>query len=176
MSKPLTYSSNTCFSTSPFECNNIPNNIEGIRSRFSNYYWSRFSPETPSINTDMMVPELSEWLRRVQIRIKKSVSSLETKQIENTRWLSTSVGVAAIDFFKNTADLFPVEPIVYASNEGELVAEFRGKTGAITAVISPSFVILFANIKGDPLYVQINREEKSFYDADSTSQCIKVGV
>jgi uncharacterized protein YgbK (DUF1537 family) len=64
------------------------------------------------------------------------------------RWVAQDIADAADEFFQDTADLLPEEPVLYASRQGDLVAEFKGDHGTMTSIISHTFVLLFAVIDG----------------------------
>jgi hypothetical protein len=101
--------------------------------------------------TQIRVPGLSQWLDRVERRIVNSIAFEERRLEEPGRWLSPDVAEAALGFFRNTADVLPSEPFVYASRLGDLVAEFAGAYGTLTSVVSPHFIILFAQIGEEPI-------------------------
>jgi hypothetical protein len=67
------------------------------------------------------------------------------------RWISQAVANSAVDFLQATADLLHEQPFIYSSNNGDLVAEFSANRGTLTAVASPSSVLLFAVVDGVPI-------------------------
>jgi hypothetical protein len=97
-----------------------------------------------------IIPSTS-WLPDVERRIQDSMVPNEYKLARSeTEWLSEDTGVAALNFFQNTADILPAEPFLYGSNRGALVAEFKAASGTLTAIISPNEVIVFAVTTADP--------------------------
>jgi hypothetical protein len=84
------------------------------------------------------------WLPLVERRIEDSKIPKEYEPLEPAEWLSEDVANAALRFFQNTADILPSEPYLYASKQGALVAEFTTGSGALTTIISPDSVVLFA--------------------------------
>jgi len=92
-------------------------------------------------------PIQPKWLANTQQYIRGSIVP-NAQLINDGRWLGQDTADAAADFFQKTADLLPGEPFVYSSQKGDVVAEFKGERGAMTAVVSPAFVLLFAVIDG----------------------------
>ena len=84
------------------------------------------------------------WLATVEQRIKASVAPESYPDQGNGAWLRTAVGSAAVDFFRSTSALLPSEPYIYASEAGDLVAEFMGLRGKMTCIVAPSVVYVFA--------------------------------
>jgi hypothetical protein len=115
--------------------------------RLDSPYLLNISPVTP-------------WLSSVERRIEDSIVPIEYEGLSPTQWLREEVGQAAIRFFQNTADVLPVEPFLYGSQTGALVAEFVAKRGTLTTVVSPNTVIVFA-VKADepdtPVQVTLKR-------------------
>jgi hypothetical protein len=99
------------------------------------------------------------WLAAVERRIEKSIVPKEYESLGSGEWLREEVGQSAIRFFQNTADILPGEPFIYASQTGALVAEFTAPTGALTTVVSPTSIILFA-AKADELNAPVQRTVK----------------
>ena len=96
------------------------------------------------------IEPFTSWLSSVERRIKDSIVPKEYETTLSTEWLREEVGQAAIRFFQNAADILPGEPFLYASQTGALVAEFNSPRGALTAVISPNAITLFAVKADDP--------------------------
>jgi hypothetical protein len=82
----------------------------------------------------------------VEKRIENSVLPMEYEAglAHEGEWLREEVGRSAIRFFQHTADILPSEPFIYASQTGALIAEFDTPAGALTTIISPTSIILFA--------------------------------
>lgn len=94
----------------------------------------------------------SSWLPTVEKRIENSVLPMEYEAVvaDQGEWLREDVGRSAIRFFQHTADILPSEPFIYASQTGALVAEFSAVGGALTTIISPTSIILFATSNTTP--------------------------
>jgi hypothetical protein len=116
-------------------------------------YVRMFSPrpaKTPSLLTNdsaitMPQPIAAEWLENVCQRIANSVLMPgERSQNDDEAAISQEIGDSATWFFTNTSDVLPTEPHLYSSRSGDLVAEFEGKYGRLTAIISDSSVLAFA--------------------------------
>lgn len=118
------------------------------------------------VDPSILVPVQPEWLSTVQSRINKSI--VPGGLVENDgRWLSQQTAVAAIDFFNATADLLPGEPFIYSSLEGDLIAEFTGERGVLTAIISPNFTVLFAASQAEnPIRKVVSSDEKIREEVD----------
>jgi hypothetical protein len=84
------------------------------------------------------------WLSIVEQRIKASVAPEGYPAEGHGAWLQTKVGSAAVDFFRSTSTALPGEPYIYASNAGDLVAEFIGPRGKMTCIVAPNAVYVFA--------------------------------
>ena len=91
------------------------------------------------------------WMENKLTAIRKSVAPSPQAAIGDGRWLSQNVVNAATDFFRLAGDVLPGEPFIYSSREGDLVAEFEGKHGTMTSIVSSTFVLLFAVIDGVPV-------------------------
>jgi len=102
----------------------------------------------------MVIPE---WLKSIQESINKSVYTVANLEQDDERSINQEVADAASDFFLKTADLLPSEPHIYRSKKGDLVSEYKTNTGNLTIIISPSFVILFAIVNGDPVERKITK-------------------
>jgi hypothetical protein len=109
---------------------------------------SRIKAETPIAGPTRIA---AQWLTSVQERVYRSIMPI--RQIENDgRWLSYDIAQTASNFFQVTSDVLPGEPYVYASEDGDLIAEFSAKHGTLTSIVTPTFVILFAVVdKGVPI-------------------------
>jgi hypothetical protein len=91
------------------------------------------------------VPIAARWFPIVERRISGSIATSGAEQPEEGTSLSIGVATQAIRFFQTTSDVLPAdEPYLYASMEGDLVAEFKAPCGKITNVIGKSSVISFA--------------------------------
>ena len=90
------------------------------------------------------------WLTAVEQRIRLSVRPPEKEGEESTEWLSQSAADTAINFFRNTAHLLPTEPHIYATESGDLVAEFETPASNVTSVVSPGETVLFGVSKAAP--------------------------
>ncbi len=93
----------------------------------------------------------AKWLHTVLRRINNSIAPVGTKITKDQRWLRQDIADAANNFFRMTSDLLPSEPYIYSSRKGELVAEFTGKHGTMTAIVSEDSAIVFAVGRGAPV-------------------------
>jgi hypothetical protein len=130
------------------------------RTEFQNRYF-QFAARWAYQNTMPMTVELeppyllnispvTPWLPTVERQIENSILPTEYESLDSGEWLHEEIGQSAIRFFQNTADILPGEPFIYASQTGALVAEFNAPTGALTTVISPTTIILFAAKADEP--------------------------
>lgn len=112
----------------------------------------RFADER-LIGIESYVPYLtspSSWLAVVEARIRDSVLPDEYDGDISSEWLTEDAAYAAIAFFREGADLLNTEPHIYATNSGDLVAEFEIPAASFTSVISDKETILFGAPKSDP--------------------------
>jgi hypothetical protein len=93
-------------------------------------------------------PPASEWLETIQERVRNSIMPIGDEAENDGRWLTQDIADAALEFFQTTSDLLPIEPYIYSSKKGDLVAEFEDKHGNMTCIVSPEFTLLFAVIDG----------------------------
>jgi hypothetical protein len=95
-------------------------------------------------------PIKPQWFAHIQRRVR--MSTAPDQYVKNDgEWLRQEVADAASAFFRRTADLLPGEPFIYSSRLGDLVAEFRAERGTMTAIVSPTFLLFFAVIDGEPV-------------------------
>jgi len=92
----------------------------------------------------------NSWLTVVEERIRASILPEEYRAEPSSEWLTENAANAAIAFFRAGADLLPTEPHIYATNSGDLVAEFETKNGSMTSVVSDAETILFVVLAGEP--------------------------
>jgi hypothetical protein len=107
----------------------------------------------------------SSWLPLVEARIRDSVLPEEYEGELSSEWLTEDAAFAAIAFFRNGADLLPTEPHIYATNSGDLVAEFETLAGSMTGIVSDKETILFAVLAGapdDPIQTVIRKGSNTF--------------
>jgi hypothetical protein len=125
---------------------------EAVVALYLGYWRSRALPVPVSVTVGVepKVPALSPWLLKVELRIQGSLIDPNSPSKDQSRYLDWEVGAAALKFFRETADLMPSEPYMYASTEGDLVAEFNGDGGSLTIVIARDHIILFASIDQQP--------------------------
>jgi hypothetical protein len=100
------------------------------------------------------------WLDGIERKIRESIIPFGEDAPEGGRWLRKESADSAIAFFRETADLWAIEPFVYGSTKGDLIAEFGDKKGPLTVIISPDFALLFAAIGETPLEVRLTDREK----------------
>jgi hypothetical protein len=84
------------------------------------------------------------WLGNVIERLCRSTSNDES-EVASREYLSPETARAAQFFFERLGYLFPGEPYVYATKEGDLACEFRGVAAKATAIISPKFLVVHAD-------------------------------
>ena len=101
----------------------------------------------------------AEWLDAVEQRIFASLPVDGYELNDRSAWLQPSVGEAALKFFRMASLALPNEPYIYPSKRGDLVAEFAAPRGKMTCLISPEFVLVFANA-GDEII------QKTFMSSD----------
>lgn len=141
------------------------NNSDLFESNLNNYY--RFPHFTLRPLSEVMCESgvraprqvLPFWLGKVEKRIRDSIIPFDCKEQNDGRWLNENVAISAISFFQNVADLLPLEPFIYSSRKNDLVAEFEFARGKLTCVVSPEFVLLFADTNGCPTSEKINFTE-----------------
>jgi hypothetical protein len=79
------------------------------------------------------------------------------KENENDgRWLDRDVAFAALGFFRQASEMLPVEPHIYRSNSGDLVAEFTSAHGMLTGVVTSDSFLAVATIDGKPQQFVLN--------------------
>ena len=91
----------------------------------------------------------SAWLPVVEERIRASVRPLDVNDGLTTEYLAVEAAWAAINFFRMGAAFLPTEPHIYATHQGDLVAEFETPDLQMTTVISKAEIILFAVLASD---------------------------
>ena len=102
------------------------------------------------------IPIAAAWLPDVSRRIKDSVVP-EGRQFENEgQWLSSGIAISATAFFQLTSDVLPGEPHIYSSLGGDLVAEFSGTHGVMSAVISPTRLVALVVVDDRPIEKNID--------------------
>lgn len=90
------------------------------------------------------------WLSAVEARIRDSVLPDELRGDLSAEWLTEDAANAAIAFFRAGADVLPAEPHIYATESGDLVAEFETQAGSMTSVVTDRETILFAVLVSEP--------------------------
>ncbi len=109
--------------------------------------------EKQSVRIEYYKPYLAapnNWLSVVESRIRDSVKPDEYEIENSAEWLTADAAHAAIAFFSSGAEALPNEPHIYATNKGDLVAEFQTPQGNMTSVVSKDETILFAVLESDP--------------------------
>lgn len=108
---------------------------------------------TPSVRIGSYTPVLSVpnvWLSAVEERIRASIRPPEMEGEDSSEWLTQNAADTAINFFRHAADLLPAEPHIYATDNGDLVAEFETPASNVTSVVSPEETILFGVSNASP--------------------------
>ena len=93
-------------------------------------------------------PLATSWLSSVQRTVFDSVGSASQVSADQERWLTAEAANTAVRFFQLAADALPGAPVLYKSSVGDLVAEFRGKHGVLTSVVSGNTLMLYPVIDG----------------------------
>ena len=109
---------------------------------------------------ELNIPPESPWLSIVERRINGSITPVEYEDKASADTVNEKVGQAALSFFRGAADVLPSEPFLYASLQGNLVAEFSSSKGTMTAVISPEETVVFTAVVGDkkgPVAIRIRK-------------------
>jgi hypothetical protein len=109
--------------------------------------------ERQSVRIEDYKPYLTapnNWLTMVESRIRDSIKPDEYEIENSAEWLTADAAHAAIAFFRSGAEVLPTEPHIYATNNGDLVAEFETPYGTMTSVVSDEKTILFAVLASDP--------------------------
>lgn len=96
-------------------------------------------------------PIAAEWFEPVRQRIADSVI-VPGEDIHNDETaISPNIGDSSLWFFTNTSDVLPAEPHLYSSRSGDLIAEFEGRYGRLTTIISDWSVLVFA-VSGETVF------------------------
>ena len=90
------------------------------------------------------------WLEILESRIRDSIDPNGRLDDRSAEWISEDSANAAIAFFRLGADLFPAEPHIYATSQGDLVAEFETALCNLTTIVSDRSTILFGVPSTDP--------------------------
>jgi hypothetical protein len=106
----------------------------------------------------------ASWLGSVERRIRDSIGPTNWSGESDGRYIGFEIGKRAVQFFRETSDLWASEPYLYSSKAGDLVAEIKDAQISITAVIGGASAIVFA-VAGDEIF----REEICFDEAVSGS-------
>lgn len=107
------------------------------------------------------------WLSAVTTRIQNATLPEGSTELPGTEWLNRASARAAFRFFENGADLLPSEPHIYGTRKGDLVAEFKGDKGVLTAVVTDEKTTLYAvldNSPEDPIHETIRKGSNQFRD------------
>lgn len=128
----------------------------------SRYYRRFFSPAT-TIAAGQAISDLVSmivstpptqsrplWTGDVLRRLRDSTAPRGMNAPLDGKWIAESVARSAAAFFSSYASFLPSEPYIYASNDGDLVAEFQGPMGRLTAIIGDMETTLFASVNGRP--------------------------
>jgi hypothetical protein len=94
-------------------------------------------------------PIAAPWLADVQRRLSNSIGLASAPP--SGQWLDRNIVSTANTFFQATSDLLPVEPYLYSSKDGELIAEFKGAEFPLTLVVSHGSAVAISLIQGRPL-------------------------
>jgi hypothetical protein len=121
---------------------------------------------TPTIRPELLKPTQfrPKWYSDVERRLRDSIASQDVSASHDGRWLSWMTAEAARRFFDAAADVLPGEPYMYSSAHGDLVAEFELSDARVTAIVSPSFLILFGSRDGETKKLQLGPEELNAAD------------
>jgi len=89
-------------------------------------------------------PIPAKWFSRAERQIRNSVRLQGEKDAGEFETVTSGVAISAIQFFQEVSDILPTEPYLYTSTEGDLVAEFRGRQGSLTAIVGERKLWLFS--------------------------------
>lgn len=123
-----------------------------FRSYASDYYINI------SFYDHLLTPRV-RWLGAVEWRLSAAMAQNTDDLINNPgEYISKSVSDYALKFFRETADLLPTEPHLYATPPGDLVAEFETEQILLTLVISEKHIIAFGSTlkdRSEPKYITL---------------------
>lgn len=88
-------------------------------------------------------PIAVRWLADVENRIRNSIAPEPHIDLASREWLDRGAALAAISFFRDSSDLFPSEPHIYGTSDGDLVAEFETEKLRVTTIIASRGTTLF---------------------------------
>ncbi len=133
---------------------------------------SNCRPETLIYQPSQVQPA---WLQVTKQRIRESITSIDRADINDGRWLTQDIADAALDFFAKTADLLPNEPSMYSSRKGDLVAEFKAEKGHLTSIVTPTCVVLYAVVDGEPIEKRISEATELRKEVGKLTQMLRAG-
>jgi hypothetical protein len=108
-----------------------------------------------SITGPVAIP--AKWIGTIERRIQQSVPDPTILNVNDEGWLDSDIATYALCFFDTTSDVLPTsEPYLYTTLNGDLVAEFAGRHGKLTNVISKGAVNSFAIVNGQMMKTTIN--------------------
>jgi hypothetical protein len=90
----------------------------------------------------------ANWLANVQRRLRDSIVPDDKAQTRTGQWLTRDVANSAIEFFQMASGVLPGEPYIYSSNGTDLIAEFKGKFGVLTSIVSGPAITIYATVNG----------------------------
>jgi hypothetical protein len=151
-----------------------PSDKASVIERYVRRYSQHLNkPSAPLVDQRVRIfrptQRIPSWLPSVERRIRQSVAPSTRAALDRGKWLTFEAADAAAGFLDKTADLLPNEPFIYASNDGDLIAEFEGKHGTLTAVVSPGLLILFASVGSVPVQKTVKLKE-------ATTTCLRRSV
>lgn len=135
----------------------------------------QLSNSKPENSIYSLAPLDPAWLSETLKSISKSTIPTDKVPENDGRWLNNEVVDAASDFFRRTSDLLPCEPVIYSSREGDLVSEFNTDQGALTVIVSPTFVVLFAVVNGEPIERRVTQASEMRGIVEELTELLRTG-
>jgi hypothetical protein len=100
--------------------------------------------EYPASELPEVSPPPAPWLGAVQRRLNASIGVEGATARRDGSSLTKEVVTNANAFFQATSNVLPAEPYLYGSKAGDLIAEFEGRLGRMTVVITKRNALAFA--------------------------------
>ena len=147
------------------------NRLEAIYSKLTALSQKSTTSYRSPFFIELYIPSIApraRWLSAVEQRIRNATYPTEYGRPETTEWLSEGAALSAIEFLRSNADLLPTEPFIYATKNGDFVAEFETENMNLTTVIGPREAIFFLSNAGDrenPVYIVVGHETKEMKGA-----------
>lgn len=133
--------------------------IERTAERFTPVFTSLIPNQNMPAPTTLTVAEIepslpnaevaeAPWFPAVQQRILTSVPPIGYAVVQDGTWISKEVAGAALQFLGSFSETFLVEPYLYCSPSGDLVAEFESTQNKLTCVIASDSATVYSSTDG----------------------------